>query len=180
MGWLYVPILDTEVQVAYSHRIQEARERAQQELDTKVVEAYKHSEAKKKKQLQDSMEKVNSPSGHCAAASSETPAVNTDTFVTQLVNSTPVVVFSKTYCPYCKNAKRALSAYRIPDSFYRIIELDGRDDCDQIQDILLQKTGTRTVPRVFIGGKCVGGADDTIAAQRDGRLEKMLKEVGAI
>uniref|UniRef100_A0A1I7VN93 Glutaredoxin domain-containing protein n=1 Tax=Loa loa TaxID=7209 RepID=A0A1I7VN93_LOALO len=155
---------DTELQEAYEDRIRAARKRAQQELDSKVAEAHKH--------LKSVMEKT----------SSGTSEVSMDPhkFVTGLTNSAPVVVFSKTYCPYCKNAKRALSTFRMSDDLYKIIELDEREDCDKIQDVLLQLTGARSVPRVFIGGKCIGGCDDTIAAQRDGRLEKLLKEAGAI
>lgn len=48
------------------------------------------------------------------------------------------------------------------------------------QDVLLKLTGARSVPRVFIRGKCIGGGDDTVAAQKNGRLEKMLKEAGVI
>ncbi|VDP20189.1 unnamed protein product [Onchocerca flexuosa] len=77
-------------------------------------------------------------------------------------------------------AKQALSTFRMSSDLYKIIELNEREDCDKIQDILLQITGARSVPRVFIGGKCIGGCDDTMAAQRDGRLDQLLKEAGAI
>uniref|UniRef100_A0A0R3S1R6 Glutaredoxin domain-containing protein n=1 Tax=Elaeophora elaphi TaxID=1147741 RepID=A0A0R3S1R6_9BILA len=162
---------DTEVQEAYGYHIQIARERAQQELDNKIVEAHKHLKVTKQKNQKGIMEK----------ALSGTSKINADpyTFVTGLTSSTPVVIFSKTYCPYCKNAKQALSTFRMQGDLYKIIELDEREDCDKIQDVLLQITGARSVPRVFIGGKCIGGCDDTIAAQKDGRLEKMLKDVGA-
>ncbi|VDO77100.1 unnamed protein product [Onchocerca flexuosa] len=66
------------------------------------------------------------------------------------------------------------------DDKYKIIEVNERDDCDEIQDALLQITGARSVPRVFVGGKCIGGCDDTIIAKEDGRLDKMLKEAHAI
>jgi hypothetical protein len=35
-------------------------------------------------------------------------------------------------------------------------------------------TGARTVPRVFVNGKCIGGGDDTAALAASGRLAKML------
>ncbi|VDK87741.1 unnamed protein product [Litomosoides sigmodontis] len=106
--------------------------------------------------------------------------IDPNEFVTSLTSSTPVVVFSKTYCPYCQNAKRALSTFQIRDDSYKIIELDEREDCDKIQDILLKITGARSVPRVFVGGKCIGGCDDTLAAKKDGRLEKMLQEAVSV
>ena len=48
------------------------------------------------------------------------------------------------------------------------------------QDYLKSKTGARSVPRVFIGGKCLGGGDETAKAAADGSLKTMLKEVGAL
>ena len=43
-----------------------------------------------------------------------------------------------------------------------------------------QLTGGRSVPRVFIGGKSIGGRDETMAAHKAGKLEKMLNDAGAI
>jgi glutaredoxin 3 len=47
-------------------------------------------------------------------------------------------------------------------------------------DILGEMTGADTVPRVFIGGQCIGGGDDTEQLEKKGQLEKKLKEVGAL
>ncbi len=47
---------------------------------------------------------------------------------------------------------------------------------DAIQDVLLQLTGGRSVPRVFIKGKFIGGGDDTAALARNGGLAKLLAE----
>lgn len=41
-------------------------------------------------------------------------------------------------------------------------------------------TGTDTVPRVFLDGKCIGGGDDTEKLDKQGELEKKLKEIGAL
>ncbi len=101
-------------------------------------------------------------------------------FVDTLITSKPVVVFSKTWCPFCNKAKQALSTYRLSPEKYQVVELDERTDGDAIQDVLNDITGGRSVPRVFIGGKCIGGGDDTSAAHRNGQLEQMLKNCGAI
>lgn len=45
----------------------------------------------------------------------------------------------------------------------------------EIQSALLDISGQRTVPNVFIKGKHLGGNDDTQAAARSGKLEEMLK-----
>ena len=64
-------------------------------------------------------------------------------FVDQAIKSHKVVVFSKTYCPYCTKAKNVLGKYKLKDA--KIIELDDRDDSDVIQDYLAKITGARTV-----------------------------------
>ena len=41
-------------------------------------------------------------------------------------------------------------------------------------------TGGRSVPRVFIGGKFLGGGDETEAAHREGKLQALLEAAGAL
>ena len=60
------------------------------------------------------------------------------------------------------------------------MQLDERQDGDAIQDYLNQLTGGRSVPRVFIAGKFIGGGDDTVAKQQSGELKKILQQAGAL
>ena len=101
-------------------------------------------------------------------------------FVDNLISTHKVVVFSKTYCPYCKNAKEAIESFKLVPNAYETIELEERKDCDAIQDYLKELTGARSVPRVFINGKFFGGGDDTVKAKENGKLQTLLKEAGAI
>ena len=57
----------------------------------------------------------------------------------------------------------------------KVIELNEMDDGNEIQGALLDMSGQRTVPNVFINGKHLGGNDDTQAAARSGQLAKMLE-----
>jgi glutaredoxin 3 len=59
-------------------------------------------------------------------------------------------------------------------------QLEDRPDCDDIQDALLEITGGRSVPRVFVGGEFIGGGDDTARKAGNGELEALLKAVGAM
>mmetsp|Transcript_6430 Transcript_6430/g.5282 ORF Transcript_6430/g.5282 Transcript_6430/m.5282 type:complete len:136 (+) Transcript_6430:55-462(+) len=92
-------------------------------------------------------------------------------FVDDEIAGNKVVVFSKSYCPHCKKAKAALDSIGVE---YKVIELDGRKDCNAIQDYLNELTGARTVPRVFINGKCIGGGSETVALKNSGELQKMV------
>ena len=98
--------------------------------------------------------------------------------VKRLVAENLVMVFSKSWCPYCAAAKRTLGAYTLKG--YHVLELDKRDDGDAIQDVLGGMTGARSVPRVFIGGKFVGGGDDIVRLEREGKLKALLAEAGAL
>ncbi|KAI8832657.1 putative thioltransferase [Chytriomyces cf. hyalinus JEL632] len=87
------------------------------------------------------------------------------------IASSKVVVFSKTYCPYCTKAKSLLDSL---GAQYEAIELDKRADGAQIQAYLAEKTGQRTVPNVFISGKQIGGCDDVHALHAKGGLKPLL------
>ena len=56
----------------------------------------------------------------------------------------------------------------------KVIELDVVENGDQIQAALLDLSGQRTVPNVFIKGQHLGGNDDTQNAARAGKLAGLL------
>ena len=90
-----------------------------------------------------------------------------------------VMVFSKSYCPYCTKGKNALASVLPKDKFV-VMEIEDRPDCAALQDYLLSITGGRSVPRVFIDGTFIGGGDDTAALASSGKLEVMLREKGIL
>ena len=57
---------------------------------------------------------------------------------------------------------------------YTSIELDELEEGPAIQDALLGLTQQRTVPNVFVGGKHLGGNDDTQKAAKSGKLQELL------
>ena len=97
-----------------------------------------------------------------------------------LLQEKKVVVISKSYCPFCKKAKQVLAKYNIPKEDIAILEIENDSSCEEIQKYMQVLTGGRSVPRVFIGGKCIGGGDETMALHNKGKLEPLLKNVGAL
>ncbi|KAL8471302.1 hypothetical protein ACS0TY_028188 [Phlomoides rotata] len=95
----------------------------------------------------------------------------------EIVSTTPVVIFSKTYCSYCATVKKLLT--EIGTSF-KAIELNTEDNGSDIQSALAEWTGQRTVPNVFIGGKHIGGCDATTNLHQQGKLVGLLREAGAV
>jgi len=98
-----------------------------------------------------------------------------------LIDDNAVMIFSKSYCPYCNNAKRVLSDQ---GARYNAIELNQEADGDDIQNALQKMTKQRTVPNIFIGGVHIGGSSDldaVVANGKDGKsIEQLLKEAGAL
>ncbi|GAB1598459.1 glutaredoxin-like [Argonauta hians] len=94
-------------------------------------------------------------------------------FVEKTVNDNCVVVFSKTYCPHCTTVKTIFDNL---DINYKIIELNRRDDGEQILSTLHEMTSKRTVPRVFVNGDCIGGCDDTKALYKSGKLLEIITQ----
>ncbi|CAI5474249.1 unnamed protein product [Closterium sp. Yama58-4] len=88
----------------------------------------------------------------------------------------PVVVYSKTWCPYCMDVKRLLSKLHTK---MLVVELDELVEEDELQQALYDLTGQRTVPNVFIGGKHIGGCDATVSLHMQGKLVPLLAEAGA-
>ena len=84
-----------------------------------------------------------------------------------------VVIYSKSYCPYCDKTK-SLFQSQFPASNAKVYELDQMNDGSEIQNALAEITGQRTVPNVWVKGKFIGGNDDVHSVLRSGKLKEML------
>ncbi|XP_010180081.1 PREDICTED: thioredoxin reductase 3-like, partial [Mesitornis unicolor] len=91
--------------------------------------------------------------------------------VRTLIASHRVMIFSKSYCPYCNKVKELFRSLRVD---YYALELDVVADGPSIQQVLAELTNQRTVPNVFVNGTHVGGCDSTYQAYQDGSLQKLL------
>ncbi len=83
----------------------------------------------------------------------------------------PVTVYSTRVCPYCMLAKRLLGNKGV--SYQEIMV----DQNDSLRAEMMQRSGRRTVPQIFIGDRHVGGFDDLAALDRAGQLDPLLREV---
>ena len=93
------------------------------------------------------------------------------------IASCPLVLFSASYCPYCKRVKSILKPYEP----YTIVEVDQIGDnktMPEYKAYLSEITGVSKItwPRVFIGGICIGGCDDTEGLQKNGQLHQLIKD----
>ncbi|KAI1450616.1 glutaredoxin [Annulohypoxylon stygium] len=98
--------------------------------------------------------------------------------LSNILKKSPVVIFSKTYCPYSKRAKGLLlEKYSIDPAPY-VVELDEHPLGKQLQAKLGVTTGRRTVPNIMINGKSVGGGDDIAELDSRKTLIDKFKSMG--
>lgn len=81
-----------------------------------------------------------------------------------------VTIYTTAYCPYCIRAKQLLKERGVLD--YEEIKVD--QDPAQRQ-IMMERSGRRTVPQIWIGDTHVGGCDDLFALDRKGELQPLLE-----
>merc|ERR1712093_770176 len=106
-------------------------------------------------------------------------AFDASKLVDKAIKDNYIVIFSKSYCPYCKRAKNLISTIPDKKSEPKIFELDLMDEEEgaQIQAYLAKKTGQRTVPNVFIGQKHIGGSDRIVELNEAGELVALVTGV---
>ncbi|KAI0962276.1 hypothetical protein AcV7_001156 [Taiwanofungus camphoratus] len=97
----------------------------------------------------------------------------TKDLVESTISGNKIAIFSKSYCPYCKRAKALLTS-KFPNVPTKIYELDEIEEGSAIQQYLLEKTGQRTVPNVFISQQHVGGCDDVVSLDSQGKLAGLV------
>ncbi len=81
-----------------------------------------------------------------------------------------VRMFSTGVCPYCNMAERLLKAKGVD-----VIEKIRIDLEPDQRALMMEMTGRRTVPQIYIGDTHVGGFDDLSALDREGKLEPLLQ-----
>lgn len=80
-----------------------------------------------------------------------------------------VLLYSTAVCPYCVRAERLLESKGVTAIEKVRIDLDPEQ-----RMLMMQKTGRRTVPQIYIGDTHVGGFDDLYALDQAGGLDPLL------
>jgi glutaredoxin 3 len=81
-----------------------------------------------------------------------------------------VVMYTTGWCPYCQRARNLLTSKNV-----HFEDIDVEAD-PALREAMKKRSGRNTVPQIFIGTTHVGGCDDLLALDSDGRLDRLLKE----
>jgi cysteine synthase A len=101
-------------------------------------------------------------------------------FVTQVTEEQSVVMFALEWCEFCWSARKLFGKLGIA---YRSVDVDSveyqkADLGGRIRGVLVDRTGAKTLPQIYVGGVHIGGATDLFDAWRNGSLQKKLDEAG--
>ena len=80
-----------------------------------------------------------------------------------------VLMYATETCPYCQRAEMLLKSKGVAEIEKIRIDLDPAR-----RDEMMEKTGRRTVPQIWIGERHVGGCDDLHALDASGGLDPLL------
>lgn len=80
----------------------------------------------------------------------------------------PVTIYTTRLCGFCHAAKSLLNKKRVA---FEEIPVDGRSE---MRVELMQRSGQRTVPQIWIGDRHIGGYTDLAALDETGQLDKLL------
>ncbi|MEO0442844.1 MAG: glutaredoxin 3 [Pseudomonadota bacterium] len=79
-----------------------------------------------------------------------------------------ITIYTTRWCPFCIRAKQLLSK---KGADFIEIAVDGNT---ALRQEMMEKSGRRTVPQIWIGQQHVGGCDELYALERAGELESLL------
>lgn len=80
-----------------------------------------------------------------------------------------VLMYCTAVCPYCVRAEQFLHSKGVTD-----IEKIRVDLQPELREAMMERTGRRTVPQIYIDGEHVGGYDDLVALDQAGKLNILL------
>ncbi len=80
-----------------------------------------------------------------------------------------ITMYSTAVCPYCVRAEQLLKHKGVSEITKIRVDLD-----PEMKTEMMQRTGRRTVPQIYIGDHYVGGCDDLYALDHAGKLDALL------
>ena len=83
----------------------------------------------------------------------------------------PVTMYASNWCPYCTRARELMLKKGL--SFHEI----DVDDAAGTRAEMIERSGRRTVPQIFVGDRHIGGCDDLAALDDSGELDRLIQGV---
>jgi len=82
--------------------------------------------------------------------------------------STQIIMYTKSWCPYCERARALLKA---KGAAFKEIDIESQPEQ---REEMVRRSGRRTVPQIFVGSRHIGGSDDIYELDAAGGLDALL------
>lgn len=80
-----------------------------------------------------------------------------------------VTIYTRMFCPFCTRAVSLLKSKGV-----EVNEIDAGMDAAKREEMIQRAKGGRTFPQIFVGETHIGGCDDMMALEREGKLDPLL------
>ena len=84
------------------------------------------------------------------------------------MSANQVTIYTTQWCPYCVRAKALLNQKGV---CYTEISVDGDS---KLREQMAERAGSASVPQIWVGDIHIGGCDDMLALDREGRLDSLI------
>ena len=108
------------------------------------------------------------------SGSSKNTGANVQMIRSQITQN-PVVIYTKTPCPFCKGAKELLNSGQVEFKEFDLLTVQGGSS---MHSALIELSGQKSVPNIFIAQNHIGGFDKLKEKHSSGDLKKMLDNAG--
>jgi glutaredoxin 3 len=81
-----------------------------------------------------------------------------------------VTIYTRPYCPYCIRAVALLEQKGVD-----FTEVEAGFDPAKRQEMMDRSGGRATFPQIFVGDRHIGGCDEMVALEREGKLDPLLQ-----
>lgn len=85
-----------------------------------------------------------------------------------------ITLYTKTYCPYSKQAKALLSRKGLEYE-----DIDVTEDEARLAEMVERSGGSSTVPQIFIHGRHIGGCEELMSLEEEGGLDELMRQGSA-
>merc|ERR1712170_253052 len=102
---------------------------------------------------------------------------NYDQLVDDLIANNKIMIFAKTDCPYSEKLRNLFNENGGLKGQYKLVEIDLEPKGSILESSMKKETKQKSVPNLFIGGKHIGGFDETNALAESGKLKKILDDL---
>lgn len=134
------------------------------------------AEDKETKEISNDKSDTDLQSDSSLSTGMDSDAFNPEVEYKSILSMSPVVIFSKSYCPYSTRLKSLFAESYGFEPIYTVVELDKHSHGSELQNYITEQTGRRTVPNVVVDGASRGGCDDFISMHQNDILAESFDE----